>query len=227
MKICSVCGVPKSLAKSQRWLDNGTIVETKGPPNRAIFIENENILEIFKNVEELLGLSIGRIIIESQRKATYDYVDRILPGIVRKILRITSYKPAIRSLTKLSKLMGLGNVSLLDMRIKRKEGDFVKLGTGNIFFLPSFCGMVTGALEVISGHDCSVFYQETSPGYYEVTTFVSTHPKELVERLHQREYSSKPGDTALQKCPGCGGPMALADYDFDLEAGLITRKASG
>jgi len=227
MKICSVCGTPKGLTKNQRWLDNGTIVEAKNPSHRMIFIENDNILDVFKLVEELVGLSLEKLVIESQRKATYNYVDSILPGFVKKIMRATSYRPVVRNLTVLGRTFGLGDVGILDMHIKGGEGDYVKLGIRNPFFLPAFCGMVTGAMEVVSGTDCSISYEEKSPGYYEVTTFVSTHPKELAERLQRRTYASKPGDAALKKCAGCGGPAVLADYDFDLDAGMISRKASG
>jgi hypothetical protein len=226
-KVCRICGAPKKLTRSHRWLDNGTIVEKNNPTHRLIFIENDNILEVFNLVEEIVGLSLERLVIESQRKATYDYVNNIIPSLVKKIMRITSYKPVVHNLIGLGRIMGLGDVSLLEMRIKRAEGDFVKLGVRNVFFLPAFCGTVTGAMEVVSGHDCSVSYQETSPGYHEVTTFVSTHPKELVERLYWHEYSSKPGDAALAKCPGCGGPKILSDYDFDLDAGIISRRTSG
>jgi len=192
-----------------------------------IFIESDNILEIFNLVDELVGISLEKIVIESQRKSTYDYVDKILPGLARKIMRATSIKPMVRNLTMLGRTFGLGDVSLLDMHVKGGEGDFVKLGIRDPFFLPAFCGMVTGAMEVVSGHDCSVSYQEISPGYFEVTTFVSTHPKELAERLQWRQYTSKPGDVRLEKCPGCGGPRILASYDFNLAAGVITRRASG
>jgi len=227
VKICSICGAPKRLTREHLWLDNGTIVERKQPSHRMIFIENDNILELFKLTEEIVGVSLEKIVIESQRKATYDYVNGILPDMVKKIMRVTSYRPVVRNLTVLGRTLGLGDVSLLDMHIRGGEGDFVKLGIRNAFFLPGFCGMVTGAMEVVSGHDCSVSYQETSPGYCEVTTFVSTHPKELVERLQWRQYSSKPGDAKLEGCPGCGGPKALAGYDFDLDAGVISNKTSG
>jgi hypothetical protein len=227
VKVCRICGATKGLTRNHIWLDNGTIVERKKPSHRMIFIENENILEVFKLIEEIVGLSLEKIVIESQRKATYDYVNSILPDMVKKVMRVTSYRPVVRNLTMLGRTLGLGDVSLLDMRIKGKDGDFVKLGIRNAFFLPSFCGMVTGAMEVVSGRDCSVSYQETSPGYFEVTTFVSTHPKELVERLPWRAYANKPGGAALEKCPGCGGPKALSSYEFDLDAGVILKKASG
>lgn len=226
-KTCGVCGAPKKLTGNHKWLSGGIIVEKNNPSHRLIFIENDNILEVFKLLEELVGLSLERLVIESQRKATYDYVDNIVPGLARKIMRVTSYKPIVRNLIDLGRVLGLGDISLLEMRIKRAEGDFVKLGVRNMFFMPAFCGTVAGAMEVVTGHDCSVSYEEVSPGYYEVTTFVSTHPKELVERLHLREYSSKPGDAVLEKCPGCGGPKILADYGFDLASGVISRRASG
>jgi len=227
MRTCSVCGAPKGLTGNHRWLDNGTIVEAKNPSHRMIFIENDNILEIFELIQEMVGLSLEKIVIESQRKATYNYVDSIIPGFARKIMRMTSYKPMVRNLTVLGRNFGLGDVGILDMHIKGSEGDYVKLGIHNPFFLPAFCGMVVGAMEVVSGHDCSVSCEEVSPGYFEVTTFVSTHPKELVERLQWRTYSNKPGDAVLEKCPECRGPKVLADYYFDLSAGMITRKASG
>ncbi|MBN2027431.1 MAG: hypothetical protein JW854_11795 [Actinobacteria bacterium] len=227
MKTCSVCGAPKKLTGNHKWLSGGTIVEKNNPSHRMIFVENDNILEVFKLIQEILGLSLEKVVIESQRKATYDYVNSILPAVIRKIVRFTSYRPVVRNLTMLGKTYGLGDVSLLDMHIKGGEGDYVKLGIRNPFFLPAFCGMVAGAMEVVTGHDCSVSYQEKSPGYYEVTTFVSTHPKEFVERLHWREYGNKPGDAVLDECPGCGGPSILADYDFDIEAGTISRRASG
>ncbi|MEW6552702.1 MAG: hypothetical protein AB1384_00255 [Actinomycetota bacterium] len=227
MKTCSVCGAPKGLTGNHRWLDNGTIVEARNPSHRMIFIENDNILEIFELVQDMVGLSLEKIVIESQRKATFNYVDSILPGLAKKIMRVTSYRPVVRNLTTLGRTFGLGDASLLDMHMKGGEGDYVKLGIRNPFFLPAFCGMVVGAMEVVSGHDCSVSYETVSPDYFEVTTFVSTHPKELEERLQWRTYSSKPGDAVLEKCPGCRGPRILADYDFDLAAGTIARRTSG
>ena len=227
MKTCSVCGAPKKLTGNHRWLPGGTIVEKNNPSHRMIFIENDNILEVFKLIQEILGLSLEKVVIESQRKATYDYVDSILPVAARKIMRFTSYRPVVRNLTMLGRTYGLGDVSLLDMHIKGGEGDFVKLGIRNPFFLPAFCGMVVGAMEVVTGHECSVSHQEKSRDYYEVTTFVSTHPKEFVERLHWRAYSNRPGDAAPEKCSGCGGPRILSDYGFDLSAGIISRRASG
>ncbi len=227
VKTCSACGAPRKLTGNHRWLSGGTIVEKSNPSHRMIFIENDNILEVFNLVEEMVGLSLERLVIESQRKATYDYVDTIVPSLARKIMRVTSYKPVVRSLVELGRTMGFGGISLLDLHIKRSEGDFVQLGIRDAYFLPGFCGTVAGAMEVVSGHECSVSYRETSPGYHEVTTSVSTHPRELVERLQWREYSNKPGNAALQVCPGCGGPEILADYDFDLAAGVISRRASG
>lgn len=170
-----------------------------------IFIENNNLLAVFDLIQKTLSVPLARTVIESRRKPTHDYVDKILPGAVKTVIRVASFGPVVSNLTALGNAFGLGNVRLIDMRIKGEEGDFVKLGIANPFFIPFFCGMVAGTMEDVSGHQSSVSYQETSPGRYEVTTFVSSHPVELAGRLHLHEYAVKAVDVELEECPGCGG----------------------
>lgn len=227
VRVCGTCGAPRRVTRDQVWLDNGTIVARKQPTHRMIFIESDNITHVFEIMQEILGVSLEHIVIESQRKATRDYVDHLMPEIAKRLMRTISYRPMVRSLTQLGKTLGLGDVSLIDMHVRGGEGDYVKLGIGDAFFLPAFCGMVAASMEVVTGHECSVSYRETSPGYYEVTTYVSTLPSDMEERFRWREYSRKPGDMDLERCPGCGGPRALSNYDFRYDSGVILNKNSG
>ncbi|MDD3717404.1 MAG: hypothetical protein PHP28_01920 [Actinomycetota bacterium] len=226
MKRCSACGVPRKITSTHRWLDNGTMVETNNPDHRMIFIESDNIGGVFTRIEEILGLPIEHLVIESQRRMTYDYVRSLMPSMVLKLFRMTSIRPLAKSVTELGRLVGLGDVELLSMRIKGDEGDYVKLGGRNLFYIPAYCGMVVGSMEALSGQECSISYEETSPGYYEVTTSVTTHPVELKERFKPREYSRKEGDLRLPRCSRCGGPSALAGYDFLYDEGIILHRAN-
>ncbi len=153
MRYCHECGVSRKITQTHRWLDNGTMVEAKNPSHRMIFMESDNIAGVFSRVEEMLGVSIAHLIIESQSRLTCDYVGNLLPGIVLKVLRLTSIKPLAKSITNLGRMTGLGDVELLSMRIKGSEGDYVKIGGRNIFYLPSYCGMVMGAMEAVSGQE--------------------------------------------------------------------------
>ncbi len=222
---CTGCGVPKRFTKAHRWQDNGTILEKRSTAHRMVFMECDNIAGVFSRIEETLGLSIERLINESVGRLTYDYVNNIIPGIALRFFRLTSLRPLASSVASLGRVIGLGDVELLSMRIKGDEGDYVKIGGRNLYYLPAYCGMVTGAMEALSGQECSMSYEETSPGYYEVTTHVSTHPIELRERFRWPEYASKPGDVPLERCGKCGGPRALSDYEW--KDGMILRKSDG
>jgi hypothetical protein len=227
MKSCPECGVPKRFTKAHRWMNNGTILENRSAAHRMVFLECGNVAGVFTRIEEILGISIERFINESVGRLTYEYVDNIIPGIVIKLFRMTSLRPLAKSVADLGRIIGLGDVKLLSMRIKGDDGDYVKVGGSNLYYLPAYCAMVMGAMEAISGQECTMTYEETSPGYYEVTTHVSTHPKELKGRFEWPEYASKPGDIALERCASCGGPKELSEYQWKIEDGMILRKADG
>jgi len=192
-----------------------------------VFMECDNTAGVFARIEEILGLSIERLINESVGRLTYEYVDNIVPGIVLKIFRMISLKPLAANVASLGRVIGLGDVELLSMRIKGDEGDYVTIGGRNLYYLPAYCGMVMGAMEALSGQECSMTYEETSPGYYEVTTHVSTHPRELKERFQWPEYAGKAGDIALEKCSRCGGPKELSAYEWKMDDGMILRRSDG
>jgi len=183
MKSCPECGVPKRFTRAHRWVDNGTILENRSTAHRMVFNECDSIAGVFTRIEGTLGMSIERLINESVGRLTYEYVDNIVPGVVLKFFRMTSLRPLAKSVTGLGRVIGLGDVELLSMRIKGDEGDYVKIGGRNLYYLPAYCAMVMGAMEALSGQECTMTYEETSPGYYEVTTHVSTHPMELKERF--------------------------------------------
>jgi len=227
MKSCPECGVPKRFTRAHRWVDNGTILENRSTAHRMVFNECDSIAGVFTRIEGTLGMSIERLINESVGRLTYEYVDNIVPGVVLKFFRMTSLRPLAKSVTGLGRVIGLGDVELLSMRIKGDEGDYVKIGGRNLYYLPAYCAMVMGAMEALSGQECTMTYEETSPGYYEVTTHVSTHPMELKERFQWPEYAGKPGDIALERCSRCGGPRELSAYEWKMKDGMIVRKSDG
>jgi len=223
---CPQCGVPKRITREYEWLDNGTIVEKRNPAYRMMFIENENITGVFEKIEDILGLSIEHIITASQRISAYDYADQMVPSFVKRHLKF-SIKPIAKRLTLMGRLMGFGDVELLSLRYKGDEGDYVKIGGENVFFLPAYNGIINGSMEAVSGHESSITYKETTPGYYEITARVSATPKELEERFQWPQYANKRGDLGLERCPSCGGLKALSDYEWRIGGGTIVNKANG
>lgn len=227
VRLCSECGASRRIVREHRWLSDGTIVQTKNPDHRMIFIENENINGIFRNIEDIICMPIERIIVEAKRRATFDFVDHILPDVVKAVVQRVGVRPVIRNITALGKVMGYGNIELANLRRVRDEGDYVTIRTEGIYSLPLFCGDLAGSFNAIDRREVAVSHREVAPDVHEITGHISVHPMELMDRLKPIPYTHKPGDIELEKCPKCGGPKALSDYRWDTERGMILHRETG
>ncbi|NPV58883.1 MAG: hypothetical protein HPY75_04375 [Actinobacteria bacterium] len=227
LKPCRECGVPRRFAREHAWLKNGTIVQSKNPDHRMIFIELDNITSTFQGVEEILGIPIDRIIVEAKRRATYDFVDHMLPGVVKAVVRLVGVRPVIRNVTALGRVMGYGMVELARMRRAHSEGDYVTISASELYSLPLFSGDLAGSFNAIDRREVGITHVEVSPGEYEITAHITPHPLELQERLKAKPYANKEGDIELERCPVCGLPRALSFYEWIPERGVILHRESG
>ncbi len=226
-KVCPVCGVPRRIIKENLWLKNGKIVERKNPSHRMFFVENDNLLGVFANIEAILGQPIDRIIRESERKQAYDYIDHFVPEIVKKLVRKLPFDPTSNKIPQQAQLMGYGAIELLGKSLKHDGHDFYKLGVRNIWFLEAFTGITAGSLEALLGVAIDVTREEVSPGYYEFVASATTHPPVFEERLPMQVYPDKPGDTGMERCRACGGPKDLSSYQWQMDEGTITSRDTG
>lgn len=226
VKSCGECGVPRRFAREHEWLNNGIMVQRKNPDHRMLFIENENIMSTFRGVEEIIGMSIDRIITEAKRRATYDFVDHMLPGAVKAVVRLVGAKPVIRNVTALGQVMGYGYIELAELRRVHGKGDYVTIKTRELYSLPLFSGDIAGSFNAIDRREVGITHREIAPGEFEITAHITPHPLELQERLKARAYSRKEGDLELERCPGCGLPQALSAYRWHLERGVILHRES-
>jgi hypothetical protein len=219
--------VPKRLVKEHRWLSDGTIVQHKDPDHRMVFFEIDNINGTFANIEEIIGMPIERIIIEAKRRATFDFVDHMLPGVVKAVLRVVGARPIIRNIAILASVMGYGHVELVSIRRVHGKGDYATLRVTEPYSLPLFCGDLAGSFNAVDRREVGIDYEEVSPDVFDITGHVSKHPMELKERLQTKPYTHKAGEIELERCSTCGGPKALSQYHWDLDRGVVENKSTG
>ncbi|MDY6796618.1 MAG: hypothetical protein SWK76_15265 [Actinomycetota bacterium] len=227
IKICPECGVPRRITKENTWLSNGKMVESKNPSHRMVFIENDSITGVFETIQEILGIPIDHIIIESERKLAYDYIEHFVPDIAKKFVRTTHIDIATRKMVLQGQLMGFGDMEIISKRFRGDESDYIRIGVRDIWFPAAVCGVMAGSIEALLGKECSATYEETSPGYYEFTTSVSASSRELEERLPLPVYSDKEGDIELERCGTCGVPKAMSDFEWRIGPGLIVSRKTG
>ena len=227
IKVCPECGVPRRINKEHVWKPNGTIVERKNPDHRMVFIEHETLVETFKGIEEIIGIPIEHIIIESQRRSTFDSVDHMLPAVVKAVVRWAGTRLIARDIADLGKINGMGDIALVSLRRTKGKADYITLRIREPYSLPHFCGNFAGAMEAVDRREVGVSYEEIAPDEYEVTAKISSHPLELKERLKRKTYRYKEGDIPMEQCPVCKGPMVLSQYVWHFDRGVIESRTSG
>jgi hypothetical protein len=67
---CESCGVPKLIKGVFSWEDSGIISISYSPGARMVFYESGNIDNIFRGMEELIGIPIEHIVTERKRRDT-------------------------------------------------------------------------------------------------------------------------------------------------------------
>lgn len=245
---CSECGVPSMVSSGLNWEGNGVISLANSPRNRMVFFESEAIDKIFKGIEELIGMPIEHIVIESRCRETKRYIERAFPPEVRKIIDSTesSLEERIEKMTPEEKETLLATMKVITQTIidfarnygygDQRPGELWESGGGypwrvqevrNPYSLLFIAADNIGAIEAFEGASMQVKYEEMEADSYRIEVFSGEHPLALRERLKRRRYDFKPGDMTYERCPECGIPMAVASRRWDLDEGTITDPDTG
>jgi hypothetical protein len=226
---CPECNVPKQFVDNHVWLAGGVIVQSNDRSHRMALIESDNLDPLYKGIEEIIGVPIERIVIETKRRATQEYIGRLIPQEMKEAIlkKELSVEPMIEALNATSSVMGYGKTSLVAYRFEQDDEDFVTERIENPYSMPLWCGDLTGSSEAVTQMDNTVTYERVSENTIEVTTRPSEHPPELKERLQLKEHAFTEGGIELEICPTCGGPAALATFEWRTERGVIISKDTG
>lgn len=229
MRRCRGCGVPAYVSRGLTWRGNGVITQRRDPDHRMLFNESENLDQLFDGIEEIIGLPLEHIVIESKRRETREYVEKLIPYPARRVARYVGLKAMIGHLGKTARAYGFGEIGLLEKRVRFRDDDYVTMWVRNPHCLLFYCGENLGAWEALDGRESRVEYEEASPGSrsYKVTNRIGPHPVELSDRLAPPRYSYKAAAMDLERCPACGIPRRVASCRWDLDSGIITDPATG
>jgi hypothetical protein len=186
LKVCPECGVPEYITGEQLWLNNGDIVQKRNREARLVIFESENIDPLLRNIQEIIGAPIERIVITTVRRSTRAYVSLIVPDDVKELIRKKELGPVpmARAMMDVSTMMGYGRQEFVDYRLEHDEDDYYIVKMIEPFSVPGFAGTIAGATEAVLGGDRGVTYEQLERGVYKVTTVPSPHPEELKHRMH-------------------------------------------
>ncbi len=248
IEACGECGVPLMIGGGLRWEENGVITLAISPANRMVFCESECIDNLFRGIERLVHMPIEHVVVESRRRDTRRYIERIysadlveaveltreglreewLPpdsAIMRKMLDLT--REISININNIGRIYGYGDISLGEGWEQGGDFPWRTQVVRNPYSILFYAADLLGSVEAVEGSDHVVSYRETEEGVFEVTAHPGKHPVELGKRPRRRKYAFKPGDVAYERCRGCGLPVEIAACEWDLENGVITDSMTG
>lgn len=204
-------------------MNSGVMVQSTNQTMRLGFIESENLDPVYRGIEQIIGAPIERLVLDTVRKGTVEYIRNITPSEVRDVIRSGQLPVGIiaDALVTNGRLNGFGAYELVDLQIEGEDTDYMTLRISEPFSVSLCTGIHAGSCEAISDRPYEVTYKEVSPGIYESRAYISEHPKELEERLEPNPYRHREGDVELERCLSCGGPRALSGFKWHLDRGII------
>ncbi len=225
---CPECGVPEIITSEHSWLNNGDIVQARNQRSRMVFIETENLDPLFKGIAEIIGTPIEHMVITAGRRAYRGYLRSFVPEAVREKVSNgeLDYEPIDAAFRDLGRINGVGSYERVDLRYERNEHDYDTVSISEPHSVPLAIAAHVGAVEILTGTDQGYTCVEESPGVYLITTFPSPHPEALKERLWFHPHDHVDGDLELEKCATCGGPLALSNYQWHPDRGIIANKTT-
>lgn len=246
-KRCPSCEAPLFVARELRWGDDGVIHLARSPQNRMVLYESNIIDNLFTGMEELIGVSIAHIVIESRRREVKKYIEGIFPAWIRRPLTAAneafSGVPGLRRIARsargplgrilashvydVGRVYGYGDARpgpLWESGDAHPWRSTLVRGPYSVLFFAAEC---LASVEAFEGRDHWVEYREVGEGVFLFDVRPGSHPVELKERLERRRYPFKPGGVQYDRCPRCGLPVEVGRLKWDLERGIITDPESG
>ncbi|MDI7253452.1 MAG: hypothetical protein QME89_12980, partial [Actinomycetota bacterium] len=246
-KKCPSCGVPLFIGRELRWGSDGVIHLARAPHNRMVLYESNIIDNLFRGIEELIGVSIEHIVIESRRREVRKYIEGVFPAWIRRPLVTLNERlsgmPGLKGLARAvrgplgkalaGRVFEVGRVyGYGDSRPGPlwEEGDvhpWRSTVVHNPYSVLFFAAECLASVEAFEGKDHCVTYRELEEGVYLFEVQPGEHPVALRERLARKRYPFKPGELHYDLCPGCGVPREVERLNWDLDRGIITDTDSG
>ena len=226
---CQKCGVPEYITSEHEWHNNGLIVQKKDKRHILIFIENDNLVELFSRIEEIMEFSIERIIMNTRRRASRAYMDRVIPNSLREMVQKKELEvdPLAKMLFSVAHVLGYGRFELVDYRYEQDEDDYMIFRIHKPYSAMLGSSDLVASCEAFLGKEMAATYAQVAEDVYDVKATVSSHPEAFKGRLLMKTCSAREGDIQLESCRECGAPRKLGLFKWDTENGIIRNEETG
>ncbi len=225
-KICSTCGLPRSIGKGNIWQDNGVITASYPPHIRGTLYDIDELNALFPAISKRIGFDITRLVVEGKRKDGKRYTDA-LAGNIRQQGREPEPLEVYEMIARFCSYWGLGLVSVAEYL----EGERLTLKIKNVYSEPMYQGDWSGVFEAMEKKRGEPRWRDENVRDVIDVVAVEGEP-ELEVRIEQEVEMGIPfveeGDLQYRYCPECGVPMEISrQFSWDADNASILERDSG
>ncbi|MBN1288374.1 MAG: hypothetical protein JXA49_01890 [Actinobacteria bacterium] len=234
--------MPVFISREFGWEKSGAILTPSSRELRWVFLESEYIDLLFRGLEELIGVPLDNIVIESRRRETRHYMAKIWPPqeirdyLNRRDGGTSTNEPVTprekEEFYRLARLQVLGvqNIGRIYGYGEMFPADSWERGDlnpwrfnilRNSYSVLMNVAVLLGSVEAFEKRDMWAKYEPTNENTYTVTCYEEEHPVHLRERLWRQKYELKPGDITYECCPECGLPEEISRCVWFMDKGII------
>ncbi len=222
VKKCKVCGFCIPLARFLRFNDNGTITERLMPDFRAVLIEADFITEVFRRIENDLGVSVQHIVFEAQRAASKAVIDSNIKGILAGARVGAAKNITVNMFCQVAIWTGQAYAETVVYKPK-KYGEAI---LRNPFNRDIMAAVIVGAFESLEKMPFKHTWVNKRGEELILVRPDSARPP-LADRIKIEIVKPKPGNRSFERCPECGVPIGLSGLDWQEDKGIIMEMRRG
>jgi hypothetical protein len=189
-----------------------------------MLFDSEGVDALFTSIEQLIGVPLEKIVIESKARTTCAYISHLMRGFRGTAARAVGLGRIVERVVEQGRVMGYGDIQAVDVRWKER---YISINIANPYSILLFCGDQKGAAEAIRKSEGTVTYEEVSPGVFHVVAYNAPHAPGLENRLALKQVPRKPGDIEHELCPRCRVPGGISSFKWGLEQGTIVHEPTG
>jgi hypothetical protein len=218
--ICGFCEVPTIWAKDSV-LDGDNTSLQKMVPMRGVFYAADEIESLIDSMEQVLGISLSRLLFRAHSNAIRRFFDGTLRGLAGSLAKALVPRMIFEQQAKTAPYFGVGVLRLVEYN---RGGGVVEMT--NAWNERLVAAEIAGAFASVEGAECRVDAEATG-GVVRLTVRRSA--------LESEEYSGRlvpltgklMGTREYPRCHVCGAPYSFRVFRWDLPAGEIRERDTG
>jgi len=231
MRYCRGCGFPVAYGRFLEWTSDGTILGKDSSGTRLVYLDVDEIQNIFTGVSRWMGVPIDRIIYRAEKAVGRRFIETMVPGFIARAPRGKIARPEFgikataRFVFNYMAGLGMGLGEILEYH----STESARIRITEAHSVPLVAGDGAGVFEHLERVGVDATWERVKSDEYIVTLEKLSDEPPAEDRLVLDETKTYlPGNIEYQRCKRCKVPLVVSNTVYlNLERGILRNSTTG